>query len=139
MKNLIYSSALLCVFISITSCNKGDLVNPRGSAPVEQAPIGKSICDSTKSINYVINNATSVNSFQVLFLGATTYTFRVPANGSITVAVKPGRYDVQIPATGNYAKHNFYLNGETVLESSGAHFGNLNISSCSAQAQISIE
>src|ERR1700754_51100 len=143
MKNLIYSSALICSFLVITACNKNDAIQPRKglSQPDSVADVEppNNKCDSSAHIKYVLYNTTGIDSFIINFSGSNaSYSFSFPANGSKTVAVKPGTYTIQIPPTGNFATHSFYMDGKQDVKAPTARYENVKINPCSVPLQTGI-
>ncbi|MEN0053887.1 MAG: hypothetical protein AAGC65_09465 [Mucilaginibacter sp.] len=143
MKNLIYSSTLIFSFLAITACNKNDAIQPRKglSQPdsiAAAAPPDRE-CDSSEPVKYVLNNNTGINSFIITFSGSSNYTFAFPANGSKTVAVKPGIYNIQIPPAGNFASHGFYMDNQPSVHAPTARYQNVKINPCSVTLQTSID
>jgi hypothetical protein len=142
MKNLIYSSALICSLLAVTACNKNDAIQPRkglnqtDSIATVNPPNQK--CDSTELLRYVLYNTTGIDSFIITFSGSNTYSFTFPANGRKTVAVKPGTYTIQVPPTGNFASHVFYMDGKSSVKAPTARYENVKISPCSVPLQTSI-
>ena len=134
MKNLVYYPSLLCLFLIIASCNKNDTPVPVKSAgkpdtaTVKQA--GKSICDSTKMVAFNLANSTGINSFMISFVGAHTYNFNFPSNGSKTVLIKPGTYRVSIPPTGDYSYHAFALDGQALSKGPGLGYSLIEVQPC---------
>jgi hypothetical protein len=95
-------------------------------------------CDTSKLVNYVITNSTGIASYEIAFGGAENYTFAFPANGSTTIAVKPGVYSIFIYSPGNYSEHNFYLGDQGPVKESGARMDNVKVSACSAPNSVKI-
>ena len=134
MKNLIYSSALLCFILFAASCTKDAAIQPQKlsvSAP--------SACDSAKMVNYVLTNSTGDGSYEIAFSGKQNYTFSIPADGTTNVSVKPGTYSVYVYSPGNYTEHNFYFNGLGAAKESGARYDNVSISGCSIAQSFRID
>jgi hypothetical protein len=142
MKNLIYSSALVCSFLIVAACNKNDAIQPRKglSQPDSIAAVNppNQKCDSSELVKYVLYNTTGIDSFIITFSGSNTYSFSFPANGTKTVAVKPGTYTIQIPPTGNFASHGFYMNGKPDVKAPTARYENVKINPCSVPLQTAI-
>jgi len=142
MKTLIYSSALICSFLAATACNKNDAIQPRKglSQPDSIAAVErpKQKCDSSELISYVLYNTTGIDSFIINFSGSNSYSFSFPANGSKTVAVKPGVYTVQVPPTGNFASHSFYMDNKQGVKAPTARYENVKINPCSVPLHIGI-
>ncbi|HEY4323673.1 MAG TPA: hypothetical protein VGN20_06795 [Mucilaginibacter sp.] len=134
MKNLLYSSALLCFILFAASCTKDAAIQPQvlnSSAP--------SNCGSAPMVNYVLSNSTNDGSYEIAFDGQQNYTFHIPANGTTTVSVKPGTYSIYVYSPGNYTNHTFYLNGLGGGEESGARYDSVSISGCSIAQSLRIE
>ena len=142
MKNLIYSSAFIFSFLAITACNKNDAIQPRKglSQPDSVAAVDppNRECDSSELVKYVLNNNTGISSFIITFSGSNNYSFAFPANGSKTVAVKPGTYTVMIPPTGNFDNHLFYTDNKSNINAPTARYENVKINPCSVALRTSI-
>jgi hypothetical protein len=142
MKNLIYSSALICSLLIVTACNKNDAIQPRKglSQPDSTAAVDppNQKCDSSELVKYVLYNTTGIDSFIITFSGSNSYSFSFPANGNKTVAVKPGTYTIQIPPTGNFASHGFYMAGKPDVKAPTARYENVKINPCSVPLQTGI-
>jgi hypothetical protein len=142
MKNLVYYPTLLCLFLIIVSCNKNDTPVPVKSAgkpdtaTVKQT--GKSICDSAKMVPFNLANSTGINSFMISFVGDHTYIFNFPSNGSKTVLIKPGKYAVSIPPTGNYSNHAFALDGQASPKGPGLAYSLIEVHSCAVSSGAEI-
>jgi hypothetical protein len=136
MKSLIYSSALLCVLLSVASCNKNEAVQPQKDLTLAPASTD---CNSTNPVNYVLTNLTGDATYEIAFSGAQNYTFSFPANGSKTITVKPGAYNVFIYSPGNYTEHNIFLDASEPVRESGARVDNFTVSSCNIAHTIKID
>jgi hypothetical protein len=133
MKSLIYSSALLSLFLLTASCKKDGALSPVKGPTIDSGITKPSIpqgCDTTKLINYVLYNSTGAGSLEIAFTGQQNYTFTFPANGSLNVQIKPGKYAVQMYSPGNYSSYSFSLSGEDSLTGSGARFANVTVAPC---------
>jgi hypothetical protein len=149
MKSLIYSSALLSLFLLTASCKKDGTLPPVKGPTIDSNIKVSSIppavlrtippgCDSTKLINYVLYNATGDGTLEIAFAGQQNYTFILPAYGSLNVNIKPGRYAVQMYSPGNYPSYNFSLSGEASVTGSGARFANVTVAPCAGPQIASI-
>jgi hypothetical protein len=145
MKTLIYSPALLIVFLLIASCSKDEAIQPRqglsATDTLAGAPPAASDCDPNKMVGYELANATGIDSFEISFNstnGSESYRYTFPANGRKTVAVKSGEYAVLIAPAGDYSKHTFNLNGEVAPLAPGARFANVKIGPCAPYLWASI-
>jgi len=134
MKTLIYSLALFTSFLLAPSCKKDDglpsINKPQVLDTTKKVQVVNSACDTTKLINIILNNSSSVGSFEIAFSGPREYTFTFPARGGITVAVKPGTYTVRLYAPGNYANYTLNLTGSETEIGSGAVFNNVEVNPC---------
>jgi hypothetical protein len=141
MKNLIYSSALLCVFLFIASCKKDGTLSPVNITKTDQGTAKSFIttgCDTTKWVSYSITNSTGDASYEIAFSGTENYTFAFPANGSITIALKPGIYSISVYSPGNYSEHNISWGDQEPVKESGARLDNVKISACAAPQSVTI-
>ncbi|MDN3549547.1 hypothetical protein [Mucilaginibacter aquaedulcis] len=142
MKNLIYSSALIFSFMIIMACNKNDAIQPRkglsqaDSLAAVESPNQR--CDSNAFVKYVLYNSTGIGSFTINFSGENNYSFAFPAYGSKTVDVKPGIYNIQIPPTGNFTSHGFFMDGKPDVKAPTARYESVKIGPCSVPLQTSI-
>ncbi|HEY4323675.1 MAG TPA: hypothetical protein VGN20_06805 [Mucilaginibacter sp.] len=134
MKNLIYSSALLCFILFVTSCTKSDLVQP-GTSVIPRGPG----CDSVKTVSFTLTNSAEDSSYEIAFSGQQNYTFSFPASGTKTVSVKPGTYAIYVYSPGNYSLHNFYWNNQQVINQAGARWEGVTITPCSIPQSVRID
>jgi len=142
MKTLIYSFALLTSLLLISSCqNDGVLpqINNSGIPDTsKKGPVVNAGCDTTKLINLVLYNGTTAGSFEIALSGPANYTFIFPVQGYTTVAVKPGKYGVQLYSPGTYMDYGFYLTGREIVQGSGAVFASVLLASCAGPQFASI-
>ena len=134
MKNLIYLSPLLCILLLITSCTK-DALNP---GPNPGPGTGPSGCDSSQLVTYQLTNTTGIAGYVIAFSGQKNATFNFPANGTTTISVKPGTYNVFIYDPGNYTMHDIALNDQAHVRESGARYDSVVVTSCNGPQFVSI-
>jgi hypothetical protein len=138
MKALAYSLALLSPFLLISSCQKD------GASPVIQNPLLTDTtkivltCDTAKLTNLILYNGTDVRAFEITLSGPADYTFTFPVHTSITVAVKPGEYAVQLYSHGNYPNYVFSFTGQVTVKGTGAMFTGVILSACEGPQSASI-
>jgi hypothetical protein len=137
MKKLFYSFALLIIVLSVASCNKNDALQPQKISDPASASSG---CNATQLVTYQLTNSTGIATYEIAFSGQQNYTFSFPANGSTTIAVKPGTYNVFVYSPGNYSVHSISLNALVQpIKESGARYDGVVISPCSGPQSVTID
>jgi hypothetical protein len=142
MKTLIYYPALFCLFLLAAACKKNDNIQPRNGSnspgPSAGIPPANSNCDTAKMSKYILSNSTGIDSFIIIFSGDQNYTFSFPAQGSKSVSLKPGTYNVLIPPANDYSSHSFSLYGQSYIKAKTARYENVQVNPCAVQQQAEI-